>query len=150
MTWSYSPDQLNKPLYLCRLELGDVVCGDQQFQDEEINAALARRGSVYGACADLCRAYAARVSRSVDQAVTGAAAKFSQMSRQYRIMALTYEAKAASSGMGTPYAGAISLTDKNNQVQDQDRVPPLFQRGMHDNLIPVAPTGLESEDVGGD
>ena len=135
---------------MVRLEIGDTVCGDQQFQDEEINAALARRGSVYGACADLCLAYAARVSRSVDQMVTGARANFSQMSKQYRIMALQYTAKAASCGMGTPYFAGVSVTDKSNQEQNTDRVPPLFQKGMHDNTIPVGPIGIESQDVGTD
>jgi hypothetical protein len=36
MSWTYSPDQLNLPLYQVRLMIGDVIACDPQLQDEEI------------------------------------------------------------------------------------------------------------------
>jgi len=151
MTWSYSQDQLNKPLYRVRFLIGDTFCSEQQFQDEEINAAIGSRGTLYGACADLCRALATKYSRSVDFAVTGGGrASYSQLSKQYLRQALQFEAKAASSGAAAPYFAGTSEFDKFNQELDQDRVPPVFQKGMHDNSSPVPPIGIESQDVGTD
>jgi len=151
MTFTYSADQLNKPLYRVRFLIGDRYCAEQQFQDEEINDAIARRGSIYGACADLCRSLSAAYSRSVDFAIVGGGrANYSQLSKQYLRQAVLFDAKAASSGVATPYVAGISETDKTNQELDIDRVPPLFQRGMTDNVQTIAPVGIESETAGTD
>ena len=150
MTWSYSADQINtKPLYRVRFLMGDTVCSEQQFQDEEINAAINSRGSLAGACADLCRALATKYSRSVDLAIVGGGrANYSQLSKQYLRQALGFEAKATALANG--YIGGISITDKLNQELNQDRVPPQFSIGMHDNWLPVAPIGSESIEEGSD
>jgi hypothetical protein len=151
MTWSYSAAQLNKPLYRVRFMIGDRYCAEQQFQDEEIIDAITRRGSIYGACADLCRSLSVAYSRSVDFAIVGGGrANYSQLSKQYLRQAILFDAKAASSGAAMPYFAGISEADKQNQVLDIDRVPPLFQRGMTDNVQTIAPTGIESEQVGSD
>jgi len=150
MTFTYSPDQINtKPLYRVRFMIGDTVCGEPQFQDEEIAATITSRGSLAGACADLCRALATKYSRSVDFAITGGGrANYSQLSKQYLRQALAFEAKATVAAAG--YAAAMTLSDKLNQEMDQDRVPPLFTIGMHDSLLPVAPVGSESPRSGTD
>jgi hypothetical protein len=150
MTWTYSANQINtKPLYWVRLELGDNDCGEQQFQDEEILAVISRYGSLYSACAALCRMLSTKYSRSVDFAVTGGGrATYSQLSKQYLRQALSYEVKAAA--LVSPYFAGISETDKFNQELDQDRVPPVFEKAMHDNQFPVPPIGIESEDIGTD
>jgi hypothetical protein len=149
MTWTYSADQLNKPLYRVRFLIGDRYCAEQQFQDEEINDAISRRGTIYGACADLCRSLATGYSRSVDFAVTGGGrSTYSQLSKQYLRQAIMFETKAAT--LTGPYVGGISVVDKQNQVLDQDRVPPLFQKGMHDNVSQIAPVGEESIETGTD
>ena len=148
MTWSYSWDQINSnPVYRVRFRIGDNVSCEPQFQDEEILAAINARGSLAGACADLCRALATKYSRSVDFAVTGGGrASYSQLSKQYNRQAVMFEVKAAS--LATPYVAGISVTDKLNQELDIDRVPPQFVIGMHDNLIPVPPAGQEETGEG--
>ena len=148
MTWSYSWDQINSnPVYRVRFRIGDNVSCEPLFQDEEIAAAISARGSLAGACADLCRALATKYSRSVDFAVTGGGrASYSQLSKQYNRQAVMFEVKAAS--LATPYVAGISVTDKLNQELDTDRVPPQFVIGMHDNLMPVAPVGSESPQSG--
>jgi hypothetical protein len=44
-----------------------------------------------------------------------------------------------------PYAGGISIADKQMQELDADRVPPGFQIGMDQNELPVAAAGNESD-----
>ena len=149
MTWSYSADQLSKPLYRVRFLIGDRYCAEQQFQDEEIVDAISRCGSIYSACAELCRSLASTYSRSVDFAITGGGrATYSQLSKQYLRQAIAFETKSAA--LTSPYVGGISNTDKQNQVLDQDRAPPMFQKGMHDNVTQIAPVGEESITTGTD
>jgi hypothetical protein len=63
------------------------------------------------------------------------------MAKAYGVKAREFEDKAAMAGAGLPYAGGISIVDKLNQEQNQDRVQPQFQIGMEDNLLPVTPAG---------
>jgi hypothetical protein len=122
--------------------IGDTVCGEQQFQDEEINAAINSRGSLVGACADLCRALATKYSRSVDMAIVGGGrATYSQLSKQYLRQAISFEAKAAT--LATGYVGGVSIADKLNNEMNIDRPDPQFSIGMHDNWLPVAPIGAD-------
>jgi hypothetical protein len=148
--WTYTDEELDKPLYQLRFMIGDTVACDAQFSDGEIMYAYNSRGSLYGAAAELCLRLATKFSRSVDQSAASSKAAFSQLSKQYLRQSIMFETKAAASGAGAPYFGGISESDKERQVLDQDRVPPLFRRGMHDNFYPVAPVGSESEDVGTD
>jgi len=143
MTWTYSADQSNtKPIYRVRFMIGDTACGEQQFQDEEINAAIVSRGSLAGACADLCRSLATKYSRSVDLAIVGGGrASYSQLSKQYLRQAIGFESKAAE--LATGYVGGISLADKLSNELNLDRPSPQFVIGMHDNWLPVAPIGSE-------
>lgn len=145
MTWSYVPTQLaTSTKDQVRLLIGDVLSTDPQMSDEEVNFAISNRGSILGAAADCCRALAAKFARSPDQKSAALQVSFSQMSKQYALMAVQYEAQAAMGGAGVPYAGGISLTDKLNQEQDGDRVSPQFTLGMEDDLLPLPPVGPET------
>lgn len=45
-----------------------------------------------------------------------------------------------------PYAGGISVMDKEMQEQDTDRVQPQFNIGLDDNLnMPFGPAGNQTE-----
>lgn len=142
MTWSYSASDLaTSAKDQVRLLIGDTYTGDQQMQDEEIAFYLTQRSSAYGAAAECCRTLQARFSRSVDISAGDTKTMYSQMAKAYGIKAAEFEAKAASTGAGIPYAGGISVTDKLAQQSDGDRVPPQFNIGMEDNLLPVPPDG---------
>lgn len=142
MVWSYNPAQLPaNTTFQVRLLIGDTVQTDQQFQDEEIVFTLSKRASIYGAAADLCRALASKFSRKADTMDRDMRTQYSAIARNYLSMANSYSARASSASV--PYAGGISVSDKQQQEQNPDRVQPAFNVGMQDNYIPVPDAGNE-------
>lgn len=149
MTWTYTPSSLaSSALFQVRLLIGDTLSTDQQLQDEEIDFVLTERPNLYGAAAECCRSLAAKFSRSVDQAAGATRAAFSQLAKAYNAKAADFEAKAAAAGSALPYAGGISVADKQRQEMDPDRVQPQFDLGMDDDFLPFPSAGNETEDQG--
>src|SRR2546425_151072 len=131
MTWSYNPSLLaTNAKDAVRLLVGDVLQSDPQMQDEEISYFVTARGSLYGAAAECCRALAAKFSRSVDQQGGTFKTFYSQMAKAYTVKSLEFDNKSALFGAAMPYAGGISLTDKQTQDLNSDRVLPQFNLGM--------------------
>lgn len=145
--WTYDSTQLTtNPLYQVRLLLGDTVESDQQFQDGEILFYLASR-TPKGAAAECCRTLATRFSRSVDYAAGMTRIKYGDLAKAYALRAIQFDAQSAISGAGMPYAGGISVTDKQNQETDTDRVDPQFNLGLDDNeILPIAEVGNQTLD----
>jgi hypothetical protein len=137
MTWSYNTNLLAiNPKDAVRLLIGDVLQSDPQMQDEEIAYLVASRGTLYGAAAECCRALAAKFGRTVDQQAGTTKLSYSQLAKAYTLKSIEFETKATLSGAATPYAGGISLSDKQLQDLNQDRVQPAFTKGMDDNTLP--------------
>lgn len=135
-TWTYDASQLTTSTRMqVRREIGDVNYNEQQIFDEEIDYAISLRpGSVYGAAAEACRFIAANYSRLVDIVQGELKTNYSQRSKSYMTMASKFDALAAVRGPGAgAYAGGISVSDKQQNVLDTDRVQPAFARGMTDN-----------------
>jgi hypothetical protein len=146
--WTYDPTQIGaNPLYQVRVLIGDTVQTDQQLQDGEILYFLTLRPTAYGAAAECCRALAAQYSRSADYAAGMTSVKYSDMAKGYAARAAEFDAKAALSGAGLPYAGGISVADKRRNEASTDRLAPAFTIGMHDNFIPGGPVGTETLDT---
>ena len=59
-------------------------------------------------------------------------------------MAIQFEQQASIASGAMPYAGGISVSDKNAQVSDSDRVSPCFNIGMTDDFYPIGPAGNET------
>lgn len=150
MTFTYSADQLNgfpkSGVYQVRLLLRDTLSCNAQFQDEEIQCFLGMRATIYGAAAECCRALATGMSRSVNIVAGTTHISYSDLAKAYNLRAAYFEHMAAANGAAMPYAGGISVIDKENQEQNSDRVPPQFAIGMTDNVSPVPPVGIETED----
>ena len=153
MTWSYSLSTLaTTPKDQVRRLIGDVILQDQQIADEEINFALSSRSSIYGAAADACSYIAAQYSRKADvvsQSPGGGALKtnYSQQAKSYLAMAAKFENLSVARGGALPYAGGVSIADKQNNEADPDRVAPQFNIGMTDNFLPEGPVGNETLDA---
>lgn len=138
MTWSYNPSLLSvNAKDAVRLLIGDVIDCDPQMEDEEISYFVSARGTLYGAAAECCRAMAAKFSRSVDQQAGTSKIFYSQLAKAYTIKAIEFETKATLSGASMPYAGGISLSDKQMQDVNFDRVLPSFTIGMMDDPDPA-------------
>jgi hypothetical protein len=150
--WTYDATQLlTTPLYQVRRLIGDVITTDQQLGDAEILFALANRPSIYGAGADCCRDIAAQYSRKVDVITAGAGGSlktnYSAQSKAYLDMAIRLDTMAITRSGTVPYAGGISIADKQVNEQDTDRVAPQFNIGMEDNQIFGGPIGNELADA---
>lgn len=155
MTWTYDITALGTtPLFQLRSVIGDVVAAAPQFQDEELDVFLGATptsDSVNGAAVTALRALANRYSRSADRAAGNTSIKYSQIAKAYTVQANALARSGQSTFAAMPYAGGISKTDKHNQDNNTDRVPPQFVLDMDDNRIPagsnennaVIPGGVE-------
>jgi hypothetical protein len=141
MTWSYNlPILAKSPKDAVRLLIGDTDSTNPLMQDEEINYFLSKRPNTYGTAAECCRSLAVRFSSSATTAAGDTKIAYSDLAKAFAARATAFESQAANSGAGMPYAGGISQADKENQLEDPDRVTPQFALGDDDNFIPVAPT----------
>lgn len=149
MTWTYDPTQLlngpNTQLMQVRYLIGDTMPGKQQVQDEEILFSISQYPNVNAAAAQVCRALAAKYATQVDLVQGELKTNYSQMSRRYAQIAADLERRGLTV---VPIAGGVSLTDKANVAQDTDRVPPDFNRGQFDDLLPVGPVGQQTPTPG--
>ena len=144
-TWTYNAAALStNTVYQVRRLVGDVLYGDQQMQDQEIEWYVANYSNVWAAASAVCRALAAQFSRMVDTVQGDLHTLYSQRARNYLALAATLFQQSRGRGVAYVYAGGISQTDKNNQVEDGDRVPPQFNLLMFDDLLPTSPVSHES------
>lgn len=149
MTWTYTPATIaTDPLMQVRRLIGDVLTGDEQLQDEEINWEISQFSNIYLAAAQCCRNIAAQFSRKVDTVEGELRTMYSAQARNYAARGVEYQQFGMSRGGAVPYAGGISIADKINQTNNADRVPPQFNLGMDDDLLPVGPVGNQTPTPG--
>lgn len=145
MTWTYdialatAKDQI-------RSLIGDTDSTDPLLQDEEIAFYATQESGVYRQAAACCRTVAGKFARRVDRAVGDLRLSSSQQATAYLSLAGELLRKAAVSD-AVPYAGGISIGDKDGVEDDTDRVVPKFTRTTGD----VPGIGLmDTADVAGD
>src|SRR5260221_320932 len=147
-TWTYDPTKLSgdpkSPLYQVRRLVGDVINGDQQVWDEEINFSLTQFSNVYLAAADTCRHIAQINARQVDLVQGELKTNYSMKSKRYEHLAEVLETRGMASGGAMPYQGGTSRSDMETVISDSDRVAPAFNIGMTDNVLP---SGVGHADV---
>lgn len=125
MAWTYTPDFTTARDQI-RLLIGDTNTNDQQLQDAEIAYLVTENGGVYSAAAAAARTIAAKYARMVDLEVRGLQKQsLAQRQQHYADLAGQLTQKSARAG-AMPYAGGISVADKQTQEQDTDRVKPYF------------------------
>lgn len=139
MAFTYSSDPAASDRDYVRFRVGDTDSTDQQLADAEVDAMLAEKGNKLTAAAFCARAIAAKYARLVTQAVGDLRMDYSDLAKQYNELAQQLSSEA-SIAVATPYAGGISIADKESAEDDSDRVAPAFAVGMHDN-----PQGVREE-----
>ena len=132
MTWTYTGDPSSSNKDEVRFLAGDTDFDSQLVTDEEIAYAIAQEANNRMAAVRVARAIAAKFSRDVDKAVGDLKISLSQRYKQYVALISTLESEAAIYG-AVPFAGGISVSQKDTLEDDSDRVQPSFKRGMHDN-----------------
>ncbi len=131
MTWSYNASFIGSSARsFIRFRLGDTSSGHPLLQDEEIDGALADLGDQYYAGAYCARAIAATYMTRADKTVGKLNIRASQPAAAYERLAVQLEVEAAK--RVTPYAGAMSIADKEANVDNSDQVLPQFSIGMFD------------------
>jgi hypothetical protein len=127
VSWSYSGNPASSDRDQVRFLIGDTNTNDQLVTNEEIDWALTE-GGPYTAAAISARAISALFARRADFEVSkDLKVSFSKQAEAYAKLAVTLETKA-STVSPTPYAGGISVDDKDTQEADTDRVKPSFKR----------------------
>lgn len=119
---------------LIRRLVKDTSSGRQLFSDEEITSVyLSLNGNnVWRAAADACDSLSAREAQSKsvgDLSLSGLGENYVTLAQRYRMRA---------DSSATPFAGGISVDDKDTRAQDTDRVQGAFRVNLHDT------PGLES------
>lgn len=137
--WTYDATQLStSTTYQIRRLIGDVLVGDQQLADAEIDYAYTLYGNTYLAGAECCRNLAAQYARLVDVVQGELKTNYSNRAKAYLSMGEKLVEQGMSLGAGAmPYCGGISVAAKSAQVTDPDRVSPQFNIGMFENLLPL-------------
>jgi len=135
VTWSYDNDPENDDGDAVRLECGDTNTDEQLLSDEEIDYCIAKEANVTSAAARACDLIAAELSREVTMRA-GAGGEFQVRMEQavahYRQKAADLRARAVL--YATPYAGGISISDKDAEEERTDRVKPAFSRDQFKNV----------------
>jgi len=132
MSWTYSGDPSYSDLDLVRFLIGDTDTTAQQLTDEEILGAITIAGGVYPAAIMAVRQLASYYARRADKSVGDLSISYSQIAKNYRDLVGQLQTQAITlGGTAPPYAGGISVSDKQIDEGDSDRVAPAFTVGMH-------------------
>lgn len=131
MSWGYDSDPSGSTRDAVRLMIGDTDIDDQLIQDEEIAYFLDQEGTTHMAAARAADAIAAKFSRQADKKVGDLSIAASQRAKAYRDLAADLRSQA--SKFVTPFAGGISVSNKQSYEGDSDRVKPSMSRVVHDN-----------------
>lgn len=128
---AYTDDPQNVPADAVRLLVGDTGTSPD-LTDNAIAYFLSEEGgNVLRAAARAAESLQGLYAKKAEERRVGPLwlRSFSDKSKKYAALAKSLWARAAS-GSAAPYAGGISVSDKNARVRNSDRVKPAFRRQM--------------------
>jgi hypothetical protein len=140
MTFTYTPGSTTSATRV-RLLVGDTDPNaplQERLEDEEITDLLLIFGGYRAAAAGGAEALAAKFARSATNKTMGQASL--AWKRFDQLTALAKTLRSSVSLAAVPFAGGISVSQKETLEQDTDRVTPSFQKGMLDNPSSVNTT----------
>jgi len=127
-TWHYSGNPSATQRDAVRWHLGDVNEDEKLVYDEEIAYALSAERDLNGAIALCAEAIEAMLRREADVKVGGLSVSLSDKADHFAALAKKYRSRSLI--YATPSVGGISIDEKDEQREDDDRVRPAFRRGM--------------------
>ena len=141
MAWSYSGDPDSSALDGIRFLIGDTDTNDQLLSNEEISwmnsqvtGSTTSTDSLYTVAYRCLITIASKFSRLADQAVGDMGVSRSQKAKGARDQAKELKRLAESEGgTPTPYAGGITVSDKEIDIDNSDLVKPSFSQGQFAN-----------------
>ncbi len=135
MAWNYDPTTIGvNPTAQVRFLIGDTNPIEPLLQDEEINFVLQVNQdgqTIYRAAWRCCEAIAGQFARWSDTQTGDLKLKASDKFKQYTARAIQLRSQAYTHDI-MPYAGGLSISDKESQEQDTDRIPPFFSRNKEE------------------
>jgi hypothetical protein len=103
------------------------------LQDEEIDAVLEDSSDdPYTAAVTCAEALSGKWSRKATKSVGDLSISYGDLAKSFADLAQRLR-RTASLQLAAPYAGGISIDDKESVEDDSDRVVPAFRVGMHEN-----------------
>ena len=141
MTWTYSGDPATNARDAIRFLTGDTDTNDQLINDEEIawtnnqvTGSDTATTALYEVSYRVMVAIASKFSRLADQSVGDLKVDMYQKATNAREQAKLLYAQASREGnTPTPYAGGISVSDKEIDEDNSAIVQPYFSRGQFTN-----------------
>ena len=141
MTWTYGGDPSASALAAIRFLTGDTDTNDQLINDEEIawtnnqvTGSDTATTALYEVSYRVMVAIASKFSRLADQSVGDLKVDMFQKATNAREQAALLKQQALREGNPpTPYAGGISVSDKEIDEENSDIVQPYFSRGQWTN-----------------
>jgi len=153
MAWTYSGDPDNSARDAIRFLTGDTDTTDQLLSDEEIawtnkeaTGSATSTDALYDAAYRCCLTIASKLAREADKTIGDLSVKMSQRAAAYREQAVVLQGLASREG-GTPvpYAGGITISDKDIDQENSDIYRGWFASGQFENVR----DGGQSNDIRG-
>lgn len=111
--------------------IGDSDSSDYLLSDADIVEILTDNSdNVNAAAAEAARAIAAQLARNEDISINESSLRGGSAYQQYIALAEKLEKRAATAN-AIPFAGGISVADKESRETNTDRVTPAFSRALH-------------------
>ena len=134
MSWTYSGSPADSTLDRVRFLVGQTSTSDDVLlQDEEITWALSAASGVYNAAALCADSMQSRYALEADSMSVGQTQiSFASRGGRYGQLAARLRQQAILAGVA-PYAGGISVSDKDSQADDSDTVFPFATIADMDN-----------------
>ena len=141
MAWTYGGDPSANARDAIRFLIGDTDTNDQLLNDDEIawvnnqlTGSDTATTALYNAAYRCCLLIASKFSRLADQAVGDMRVSMRQKAKAYREQADSMLLLAGREGsVPTPYAGGITISDKESDWDNSDLVRAGFRKGQFDD-----------------
>jgi len=140
VTFTYTPGDTSSATRV-RLLIGDTDPDaplQQRLENEEITDLLTISGGYRAAAAAAADALAGKFARLASSKRMGQASL--EWRRFEQLTSLAKTLRSSVSLAAVPFAGGISVAQRDTLDQDTDRVTPSFQKGMLDNPSSVNTT----------
>lgn len=142
MTWSYNT-ALTAARDQVRFYSGDTDSAAAiTLSDEEILGAITLAGSARAAAALICENLAGRYATGGQrlQDDIGQQIDYGERAKFYRDRATGLRSRTAL--VAIPFAGGISIANKQSEEQDTDRTVPAFTVALHDDQSLLSDDGI--------
>ena len=142
MSWTYGGDPSANARDAIRFLIGDTDTTDQLLSDEEIawvnseaSGTATGTTALYDAAYRCCLTIASKLAREADKQIGDLSVSMSQRAKAYREQAASLkELSGREGGVPIPYAGGITISDKDIDEENSDIFRTWFSSGQFENV----------------